>query len=149
MEHYCKICGRQIYMYENYYDGICQECFDKQLGKAEKVERKNIVVCQECYEENFEGAKICSNCGAQLYYNDDQEDEKIEEDEQNENEKQEIIENAIIIKKLNENSEKKLSNSNSVLGKLERIEKLSKLKEKEIITQKEFEDIKKKILNTL
>ena len=42
----------------------------------------NIIICQECEEENEFGLKYCKNCGYELYYQDP--NEPIEEEEETE-----------------------------------------------------------------
>lgn len=48
---------------------------------GEKMESKedNIIICENCYEENEATRKTCKNCGAKLYKNRNTKTEKITE----------------------------------------------------------------------
>lgn len=67
MGHYCRMCGRKMYAYENNYEGICQDCLDENSELREKAENKDIVICEKCYEENEITRTTCKNCGAKLF----------------------------------------------------------------------------------
>lgn len=68
-EYYCKICGRQIHLYEKSIEGICQDCLDKNSILKKKENDDEIIICSNCYEENTKGNKFCCNCGKRLFYN--------------------------------------------------------------------------------
>ena len=36
------------------------------------MEENNIIICENCYEENEKNSKTCKNCGAQLYKNNEE-----------------------------------------------------------------------------
>lgn len=52
----------------------------------------NIIVCENCYEENEATRKTCKNCGAKLYKNRNMKSEPITENDTNE-ENDDYIEN--------------------------------------------------------
>ncbi len=35
------------------------------------MENENIIICENCYEENQSNRTICKNCGAKLYHNEE------------------------------------------------------------------------------
>ena len=43
----------------------------------------NIIICENCYEENEATRKTCKNCGVKLYKNRNSKNEEITENEQN------------------------------------------------------------------
>lgn len=57
------------------------------------MEEKNIIICENCYEENNSKRKTCSNCGATLYYNPEIKKDMPNNEKKSEHNNANIIEN--------------------------------------------------------